>query len=80
LDGNEALDSDRLRQERVERAVSFVMRLLVSLVLPLWGLAMLALGIEWGAPWWIGCGVVTGGIGLLMLAGSPFLDSLLREP
>ena len=83
MDGNEALDSDRLRQERVERAeraVSFVMRLLVSLVLPLWGLAMLALGIEWWSPWWIGCGVVTGGIGLLMLAGSPFLDSFLREP
>ncbi len=83
MDTNEVIDSDRLRQQRVERAertVSFVMRLFVSLLLPLWGLAMLALGIEWRSSWWIGCGVVVGGIGLLMLAGSPFLDSLLREP
>jgi hypothetical protein len=71
-----------LRQHRVERAertVSFVMRLLVSMVLPLWGLAMLVLGIEWQSPWWLGCGVVVGGVGLLMLAGSPLLDSFLRE-
>jgi hypothetical protein len=83
LDASEVFDSNRLRQQRVERAertVSFVMRLFVALVLPLWGLAMLALGIEWRSPWWIGCGVVVGGIGLLMLAGSPFLDSFLREP
>lgn len=83
MDASEVFDSNRLRQQRVaraERTVSFVMRLFVSLVLPLWGLAMLALGIEWRSPWWIGCGVVVGGIGLLMLAGSPFLDSFLREP
>ena len=83
MDTTEAFDRNRVRQQRVERAertVSFVMRLFVSLVLPVWGLAMLALGIEWRSPWWIGCGVVVGGIGLLMLAASPFLDSFLREP
>lgn len=83
MDSHESSDSGRLRQQRVERAeraVSFVMRLLVSLVLPLWGLAMLALGIKSRSPWWIGCGAVVAGIGLLMLAGSPFLDSFLRDP
>lgn len=75
-------DGDRAIEERIEKAekaVSFLMRLGVSLVLPLWGLAMLVLGIEWSSGWWIGCGVVVGGTGLLMLAGSPLLDSWLRE-
>jgi len=82
LDSQEVSDRDRATQhrlERAERAVSFVMRLLVSMVLPLWGLAMLLLGIERGSLWWIGCGVVVGGIGLLMFAASPLLDSFLRE-
>lgn len=75
-------NDDRATQQRIERAekaVSFLMRLLVSMVLPLWGLAMLGLGIEWRSVWWIGCGVAVGGVGLLMLAGSPLLDSVLRD-
>jgi hypothetical protein len=75
-------NDDRATQQRIERAkkaVSFLMRLLVSMVLPLWGVAMLVLGIEWRSVWWIGCGVAVGGVGLLMLAGSPFLDSVLRD-
>jgi hypothetical protein len=74
-------DQDRARQERIERAekgASFLMRLFVSMVLPLWGLAMLVLGIQSGSLWWIGCGLVVGGIGALMLAGSPLTDSILR--
>ncbi len=67
------------RIERVEKLVSSAMRLFISLVLPVWGLAMLALGIEWRSLWWIGCGVVVGGVGMLMFVGSPFLDSFLRE-
>jgi hypothetical protein len=75
-------NDDRATQQRIERAekaVSFLMRLLVSMVLPLWGVAMLVLGIEWRSVWWIGCGVAVGGVGLLMLAGSPLLDSVLRD-
>jgi hypothetical protein len=75
-------NDDRATQQRIgraEKAVSFVMRLLVSMVLPLWGLAMLFLGVEWRSVWWIGCGVAVGGVGLLMLAGSPLLDSVLRD-
>jgi len=77
LDNDDRATQQRI--ERVERSVSFLMRLLVSMVLPLWGLAMLVLGIEWRSVWWIGCGVAVGGVGLLMLAGSPFLDSVLRD-
>ncbi len=82
MDGHEASDSDRAKAHRIERAektVSFMMRLFVSLVLPLWGLAMLVLGVQWGSLWWIGCGLAVGGVGVLMLAGSPLLDSFLRE-
>jgi hypothetical protein len=32
---------------------SFIMRLLVSLVLPAWGLAMILLGVRAAAGWWI---------------------------
>ena len=73
---------DAARKERIEKAekaVSFLMRLAVSAVLPLWGLAMLVLGIEGQSLWWFGTGAVVGGIGLLMLAGSPLTDSLLRN-
>ncbi len=75
-------DREQAAQERIEKAekaVSFLMRLGVSLVLPLWGLAMLGLGIEWRSGWWIGCGIVVGAIGLLMLAGSPISDRFLRQ-
>ncbi len=63
----------------VEQAVSFLMRLLISLALPIWGLAMLVLGLRNGSPWWIGCGLATGGIGLLFLVGSPLTDPLFKD-
>jgi hypothetical protein len=61
------------------RALSVLMRMAVSLVLPLWGLAMLVMGVSWGAGWWIACGLVVGAIGVVMLAGSPLAAVLLRE-
>ncbi|MFZ0887093.1 MAG: hypothetical protein WA005_01445 [Candidatus Binataceae bacterium] len=67
------------RIERAERTISVLMRLLVSAILPLWGLAMLAVGIGWRSGWWIGCGVVVGGIGLGMLVGSPIAEPFLRH-
>jgi Kef-type K+ transport system membrane component KefB len=33
---------------QIERTVSFVVRLIVSLLLPGWGLAMIVLGFMWG--------------------------------
>lgn len=75
-------DQERIKQERIERgekAVSALMRLGVSLVLPAWGLVTLSLGIAWRSGWWIGTGAAIGAIGLLFLAGSPLSDPFLRQ-
>lgn len=66
-------------QERAEHAASIVMRFLVSLALPVWGLVMLVLGITYVSGWWIGCGVVVGAIGILFLVGSPITDPIFKD-
>jgi hypothetical protein len=65
--------------ERAEYAVSVLMRLLVSLALPVWGLVMLIIGIVHVSGWWIGCGLVVGAIGLLFLVGSPLTDPVFKD-
>ncbi len=61
----------------VERTVSFIIRLVVSLMLPAWGLIMIVLGVTWGMGWWIATGLVVLAIGVVLFAGSslatPFL-------
>jgi hypothetical protein len=66
-------------RERAEYAASIVMRLLVSLALPAWGLVMLVIGIRNFSGWWIGCGLVVGAIGLLFMVGSPLTDPIFKE-
>jgi hypothetical protein len=63
--------------EQAEHAISALMRFIVSLIIPLWALAMLALGIEYRSIWWLGCGVVVGAIGLLFMVGNPFAKPML---
>ena len=65
------------RQEQAEHTISALMRFVVSLIIPLWALAMLALGIEYGSIWWIGCGVAVGVVGLLLLVGNPLASAAL---
>ncbi|MGO9454241.1 MAG: hypothetical protein ACLQDV_24810 [Candidatus Binataceae bacterium] len=65
--------------EKAERAISALIRLGISAVLPLWALLMIILGLEYRSLWWLGTGVVVGGIGLLFLAGSPIADLILRD-
>jgi len=65
------------RAEHAERAMSALMRFVVSLIIPLWALAMLALGVEYRSIWWLGCGVVVGAVGLLLLVGNPFASAVL---
>lgn len=65
--------------ERAEHAVSVLMRLLVSLALPVWGLVMLVIGITYVSGWWIGCGLVVGAIGLLFFVGSPLTDPIFKD-
>ena len=63
--------------EQAEHAISALMRFIVSLIIPIWALAMLALGIEYRSIWWLGCGVVVGAIGLLFMVGNPLAKPAL---
>jgi hypothetical protein len=65
------------RQEQAEHTISALMRFVVSLIIPLWALAMLALGIKYGSIWWIGCGVAVGAVGLLFMVGNPLAKPVL---
>lgn len=65
--------------ERAEYAVSLLMRLFTSALLPIWALAMLIVGFSDGSVWWIACGLVVGAVGLLMFVGSPLLDPFFSE-
>jgi hypothetical protein len=65
------------RQEQAEQAMSALMRFGISLLIPVWALAMLVLGLEDRSLWWIGCGLVVGAIGLLLLVGNPLASAAL---
>lgn len=62
---------------QIERTVSFALRLMVSLLLPGWGLAMIVLGLMWGMFWWIATGVVVLAIGVVFFAGSSLITPYL---
>ena len=75
------------RAEKAERAISALMRFVVSLIIPIWALAMLALGVEYRSIWWLGCGIAVGAVGLLFMVGNPLAEPVLdvreswrREP
>jgi hypothetical protein len=75
------------RAEQAEGAISALMRFVVSLIIPIWALAMLALGVEYRSIWWLGCGLAVGAIGLLFMVGNPLAEPVLdvreswrREP
>jgi len=65
--------------EKAEHAISALMRFVVSLIIPLWAIAMLVLGVEYRSLWWLGCGLVVGAIGLLFMVGNPLARPLLDE-
>ena len=65
------------RQEQAEHTISALMRFVVSLIIPIWALAMFALGIEYRSIWWLGCGVAVGAVGLLLLVGNPLAGAAL---
>jgi hypothetical protein len=65
--------------ERAEKTVSILMRLGTSALLPLWGLIMIVLGVEFRSLWWLGTGLVVGAIGVLFLAGSPLADLFMKD-
>jgi hypothetical protein len=65
--------------EKLEVLVDFMLRMAVSLALPVWGAVMIGLGASWRSPWWAGCGAVVLAIGLLLAVGNPLADRSLRE-
>ncbi len=65
------------RVEHAEHAMSVLMRFVVSLIIPLWALAMVVLGAEYRSLWWLGCGLVVGAIGLLLAVGNPLAGPVL---
>jgi len=75
------------RAEQAEHAISALMRFVVSLIIPIWALAMIVLGVEYRSIWWLGCGLAVGGVGLLFMVGNPLAEPVLdvreswrREP
>jgi len=75
------------RAEQAEHAISALMRFVVSLIIPVWALAMIALGVEYRSIWWLGCGLAVGAVGLLFMVGNPLTEPVLdvreswrREP
>jgi len=66
-------------QERAERAVSMLMRLGISMVMPLWALAMLILGLRDQSGWRILFGLIVGGLGGLFFVGSPLTDPIFKD-
>lgn len=61
----------------IERTISFTLRLLVSLLLPGWGLAMIVMDLMWGLFWWVATGVVVLAIGVVFFAGSSIVTPYL---
>ena len=68
----------------VECAVSFTMRLAVSMILPAWGAIMALIGVRHGEGWWIASGAAVFAVGMVFLAGSsivtPFLPGARPSP
>ncbi len=65
--------------ERAEQAVSLLMRLFTSALLPIWGLALIIIGAIYASAWWIVCGLVIGAVGLLTFVGSPIVDPFFTD-
>jgi hypothetical protein len=55
-------------------AVSIAIRGLVCLMLPLWGLAMIGVGLADSNGWWIATGAVVLAIGVIPFAGSSLVS------
>jgi hypothetical protein len=49
----------------------------VALVIPVWGLVMLGLGLEWGEGWWIASGAVVLAIGAVLFCRSSLVAALI---
>jgi len=67
------------RLERAETTISVITRMIVSLIIPLWGLVMLILGLADRSWWWIACGGLVLGFGAILLVANPLVWPLVRD-
>ena len=68
-----------MASQKLEQTINLLLRLLISMAMPLWGAGMLILGVVWLSVWWIGCGLAVIGVGIVFSAGSPLLEPFLRR-
>lgn len=68
-----------MESDQIQFFVDFVLRMVISLALPVWGAVMIALGVAWSSRWWMGCGALVLVVGLLLAVGNPLADHALRE-
>ncbi|MGH8013787.1 MAG: hypothetical protein ACREQ4_14945 [Candidatus Binataceae bacterium] len=61
----------------VQITVSRVVRFLVALLLPTWGIIMIVLGVMNGMGWWIATGAVVFIIGVILFGGSSLVSPFL---
>jgi len=65
------------RASTSEAAIGMVMRLLLSLALPVWGLATIGVGVADGNGWWTATGAVVLAIGVLLFAVSSLVSPVI---
>jgi hypothetical protein len=68
------------KEDKVQESISWSLRLVVSLILPLWGIGLIVLGVKDGSLWWIASGVAIGAAGAVTFIGSPLMDFVACEP
>lgn len=51
------------------------MRLVVALIMPVWGVVMLAIGLRAGAGWWIATGAGVVAISAVLFRGSSLMSA-----
>ena len=61
------------KEDKVQESISWSLRLIVSLILPLWGIVLIVLGVKDGSLWWIASGVAIVAAGAVTFIGSPLI-------
>jgi hypothetical protein len=64
------------KEDKVQESISWGLRLIVSLILPLWGIVLIVLGVKDGSLWWVAIGAA----GAVTFIGSPLMDFVAGEP
>jgi hypothetical protein len=67
------------KADKAQESISWILRLAVWLLLPLWGVALIVLGIKYGSAWWIASGVAIAAAGAVTFIGLPLIDFRARE-